>query len=230
MAHLDHLAAGHDPPDRVSALRQYRGHAEGYDEATDWAAPDRDGVVSLLGLRPGETVVDVGCGTGLCFERILEAIGPRGHLVGVEQSIDMLGQAKERVDRWGWRNVELVLGSAEDTDIPVVADAALFCFTHDVLRTPAALENVLARLRPGGRVAAVGPMWAPWWAPAMNLMIWYVTSQYVTTFEGFSAPWDHLARLVPGLTVERHEMAGKFFAWGTLPAGRPADGPVPDDD
>jgi ubiquinone/menaquinone biosynthesis C-methylase UbiE len=138
-------------------------------------------------------------------------------VVGIEQSIDMLGVAKERVDELGWGNVDLVLGSVEEVQVPVVADAALFSFTHDVLRSEAALENVLAHLRPGGRVAAVGPMWAPWWAPGMNMLIWYVTSDFVTTFEGFSEPWSHLARLVPGLSVERQELVGRYFAWGSLP-------------
>ena len=65
-------------------------------------------------------------------------------------------------------------------------------------------------------MAAVGPMWAPWWAPAMNLLVWYATSDYVTTYEGFSEPWSHLASLVPGLEVERHDLSGEYFAWGAL--------------
>ena len=63
-------------------------------------------------------------------------------------------------------------------------------------------------------MAAVGPMWAPWWAPAMNVLVWYVTSDYVTTFEGFSEPWSHLQALVSTLEVERHDLAGEYFAWG----------------
>lgn len=209
-----------DRPDRQAALFCYREHAPAYDEDTDWAEPDRIRVVELLRLSPGDVVLDVGCGTGLCLPLARERVGAEGRVVGIEQSIDMLARAHERVERAGWTNVDLILGSVEDVEIPVVADAALFSFTHDVLRTPAALENVVAHLRPGARVAAVGPMWAPWWAPGMNLLIWYVTSQYVTTFEGFSEPWSHLAALVPGLEVERQELWGRFFAWGTLPPQR----------
>jgi ubiquinone/menaquinone biosynthesis C-methylase UbiE len=206
-----------EPPDRISALAQYERHAETYDRETDWVASDRARVVELLDLRPGETVIDVGCGTGLCFPMLVAAVGPHGRVVGIEQSLDMLGRAKERVDDSKFENVDLVLGSIEEVQIPVVADAALFSFTHDVLRSEAAVKHVLAHLRPGGRVAAVGPMWAPWWAPGMNLLIWYVTSDFVTTFEGFSEPWSHLARLVPGLSVERQELLGRYFAWGSLP-------------
>jgi ubiquinone/menaquinone biosynthesis C-methylase UbiE len=212
---------GAERPDRDSALDLYAGHAAAYDEDTDWAGPDRARAVELLGLHPGQTVFDVGCGTGLCFDQLQEAVGGDGRVVGIEQSLDMLAQAQARVDEAGWDNVELVLGSAEDVELPLAADAALFCFTHDVLRDPAAVENVLAHLRPGARVAAVGPMWAPWWAPAMNVLIWYCTSPYVTTYEGFEEPWSHLAAQVPGLTVERQELLGRYFVWGRVGPNAP---------
>ncbi|HEY3238413.1 MAG TPA: methyltransferase domain-containing protein [Acidimicrobiia bacterium] len=212
---------GAERPDRNTALDLYAGHADAYDEDTDWAGPERTRAVELLDLHPGETVYDVGCGTGLCFAHLRAAVGDDGRVVGIEQSVDMLGQAQARVDEAGWDNVDLVLGSVEEVDLPLAADAALFCFTHDVLRVPAAVENVLAHLRPGGRVAAVGPMWAPWWAPAMNVLIWYCTSPYVTTYEGFEEPWSHLAARVPDLSVERQELLGRYFAWGRLSPNAP---------
>jgi ubiquinone/menaquinone biosynthesis C-methylase UbiE len=209
---------GKPDPDAARAL--YARHAESYDVQTDWADADRLKVVELLALQPGDTVVDVGCGTGLCFEAIEERIGPGGRIIGIEPSIDMLGRASERVALAGWDNVELRLGLVEEQlRSHDEIDAALFCFTHDVMRSRPTLEAVVGHLRPGGRVAAVGPMWAPWWAPAMNLLVWYVTSDYVTTFEGFSKPWSHLEALVPGLEVERHDLAGEYFCRGTV--GRP---------
>jgi demethylmenaquinone methyltransferase/2-methoxy-6-polyprenyl-1,4-benzoquinol methylase len=207
---------GDDGPDRDTALDLYAGHAPAYDEDTDWAGPDRARAVDLLELSPGEVVFDVGCGTGLCFGPLREAVGPSGRVVGIEQSLDMLRQARSRVDAAGWTNVDLVLGAVEEVELPGTADAALFCFTHDVLRLPAAVDNVLSHLRPGGRVAAVGPMWAPWWAPAVNLMVWYCTSPYVTTYEGFEEPWSLLAERLPDLWVERQELLGRYFARGRL--------------
>lgn len=207
---------GQGRPDREIALTLYAGHAGAYDEDTDFAGPDRERAVELLSLRPGDVVIDVGCGTGLCFAALEAKVGERGRLIGIEQSVDMLEQAQKRIERSGWSNVDLVLGAVDAVEIPQMADAALFSFTHDVLRTPAALENVVSHLRPGGRVSAVGPMWAPWWAPVMNVLIWCYTSPYVTTYEGFEQPWSHLAALVPGLSVDRQELLGKYFAWGRI--------------
>jgi demethylmenaquinone methyltransferase/2-methoxy-6-polyprenyl-1,4-benzoquinol methylase len=208
-------------PDRDAALDLYAGHAAAYDEDTEWAGPERARAVELLALRPGDVVFDVGCGTGLCFDLLREAVGDHGRVVGIEQSVDMLAQAQDRVEEAGWDNIDLVLGSVEDVRLPLPADAALFCFTHDVLRIQAAVENVVSQLRPGARVAVVGPMWAPWWAPGMNLLIWYYNSPYVTTYEGFDEPWSHLAERVPGLSVERQELLGRYFAWGRLGPNAP---------
>ncbi|MGH9002737.1 MAG: class I SAM-dependent methyltransferase [Acidimicrobiia bacterium] len=212
---------GEERPDRHTAIGLYAGHAAAYDDDTEWAEPDRARAVELLGLRPGEVVFDVGCGTGLCFDQLGRAVGEDGRVIGIEQSVDMLTQAKERIDEAGWKNTDLVLGAVEDVMLPRRADAALFCFTHDVLRVRDAVDNVVSHLRPGGRVAAVGPMWAPWWAPGMNLLIWYCTSPYVTTYEGFDEPWSHLAARVPGLRVERQELLGRYFAWGRLDTTAP---------
>lgn len=207
---------GRERPDRGIALGLYASHAAAYDEDTEFAGPDRARAVELLALRPGEVVLDVGCGTGLSFAPLRAQVGEEGRVIGIDQSVDMLEQAQERIDRAGWTNLDLVLGAVEAVEIPRMADAALFCFTHDVMRTPAALDNVMSHLRPGGRVSAVGPMWAPWWAPAMNVLIWCYTSPYVTTYEGFEQPWSHLAARVPGLSVDRQEVIGKYFAWGLI--------------
>ena len=68
----------------------------------------RHRAVDLLGLRGGDVVLDVGCGTGLCFERVRSRIGADGVIVGVDASRDMLAMAAARVADRGWDNVVLV--------------------------------------------------------------------------------------------------------------------------
>src|SRR4249919_2914520 len=84
-------------------------------------------------------------GTGLCCGLLREKVGPRGGVVGIEESPQMAAVARERIAAEGWRNVSVVESPAEDAEIAV---AALFCAVHDILQSPDALRNVLSRLRP----------------------------------------------------------------------------------
>jgi len=75
----------------------------GYNE---WAYRRR--AVERLGLRPGDTVVELGCGTGVNFPLLLEKVGPRGRVIGVDMSGEMLRVAARRARNQGWGNVELI--------------------------------------------------------------------------------------------------------------------------
>ena len=70
--------------------------------------PYRVEAVGKLELAPGLTVLDLGCGSGLNFELIMDAIGPEGALVGVDFSSGMLARASNKVSQNRWRNVHLV--------------------------------------------------------------------------------------------------------------------------
>ena len=199
-----------------AATALYRRLAGSYDLSTAWLEPYRRRAVSRLRLQPGDVVLDVGCGTGMSFEPIQAAIGPTGRLVGIEPCPEMLAAARARVEAAGWANVTLLEATAEDATVGGPVDAVLFAFTHDVLRSPKALANVLGQLRPGGRLAAAGPKWTAF-APQLNPLVWQVASQYVTTFEGFRRPWAELERVVPDLRVEEAYFGCVYLAWGELP-------------
>jgi demethylmenaquinone methyltransferase/2-methoxy-6-polyprenyl-1,4-benzoquinol methylase len=68
--------------------------------------------VDALKLRPGDTVVEIGCGTGLNFPLLRAAVGETGRIVGVDLTPEMLAQARARAAEEGWRNVELVEADA----------------------------------------------------------------------------------------------------------------------
>ena len=70
--------------------------------------------VQALGLRPGDTVVDIACGTGLNFPLIEQAIGPSGRIVGVDLTDAMLAQAQHRIEPNGWSNISLVQADAAE--------------------------------------------------------------------------------------------------------------------
>jgi demethylmenaquinone methyltransferase/2-methoxy-6-polyprenyl-1,4-benzoquinol methylase len=74
--------------------------------------------VDALELSKGDTVVELGCGTGLNFTRVLNAIGSNGKLIGVDITDKMLDQAKKRVKENEWKNVELVQSDFTEYQFP----------------------------------------------------------------------------------------------------------------
>ena len=69
------------PPDRAAALAQYRRRAKGYDAELELFEPIRSQAIALLGLHGGDTVLDIGCGTGLSFAALHHRVGRKGRIV-----------------------------------------------------------------------------------------------------------------------------------------------------
>lgn len=204
-------------PDRDAALAQYRRRARVYDIELALFEPIRARAIEQLGLRGGEVVLDVGCGTGLSFAGLRRRIGERGRIVGIEQSPEMIERARERAREQGWRNVKLICSPVEGAKIGVEADAALLHFTHDILQRPDAVANVLRHLRPGARVVASGLKWASgrgrW---PVNLVVLPAALHSVTSLAGLNAPWAGLAASLAGLRVESMLLGGVYIASGAL--------------
>jgi len=204
-------------PNRFAALEQYRRRARFYDLELALIEPVRRRAVERLGLKRGDTVLDVGCGTGLSFELLEQRIGrDAGKIIGIEQSSDMIEQARGRAEGNHFENVTLIASPVEDAEIPGLADAALFHFTHDILRTPAAVANVIRHLKPGARIVASGLKWARPWASPMNLMVLQAALVSVTSLEGLAEPWSNLARWARIDALETMLGRGVFIATATV--------------
>jgi ubiquinone/menaquinone biosynthesis C-methylase UbiE len=116
-----------------------------------------DEVVAAMHLQPGQTVADIGAGSGLLSVPAAKAVGPRGRVFAVEIDAGFFPAIKKRADENGVANVQPVLGSFTDPKLPVTTvDVAFF---HDVLHH---VENrgeylkTLARyLSPAGRIFVV---------------------------------------------------------------------------
>jgi demethylmenaquinone methyltransferase/2-methoxy-6-polyprenyl-1,4-benzoquinol methylase len=140
-------------------IETYRRKAKHYDVTSRlYPAPgypqrtQRLRAVRALGLRPGATVVDVACGTGLNFALLQEEIGPEGSIVGVDLTDAMLARAEERVEAHGWSNVSLVQADAAAFEFPAEVDAILS--TYALTQVPECAQVIVhgaAALSPGGR-------------------------------------------------------------------------------
>jgi ubiquinone/menaquinone biosynthesis C-methylase UbiE len=206
-------------PDRDAALEQYRRRAGVYDLELAFFEPIRRLAISRLDLRPGDVVFDVGCGTGLSLAMLRQRVGPKGRIVGIEQSPEMFEQARRRVARARWARVTLTCSPVEDADLRIKADAALFHFTHDILQRPEAIANVLSHLKPGARVVASGLKWAaPWLMQPVNLLVLPAALRSVTSLAGLDRPWQRLQKQLGRMTVESRLLGGAYVASGTRTA------------
>lgn len=202
-------------------LALYRARAAHYDDELTPFEPLRQAAIERLQLQPGQTVLDMGCGTGLSFAPLLQRLGPRGHIVGIEPCPDMLAHARARLGPAQRQQVKLVQASAEGARWRGQADAALLHFTHDIVRHPAALDQVFAHLKPGARVVATGLQWAPPWAVAVNAFVLGAALYSISSLEGLDRPWSGLEARLDGFEVTPECMGGVYIASGTTPSPDP---------
>lgn len=204
-------------PDRAAALASYARLAARYEQTTAPIRHLRQRALDLLALQPGETVFDVACGAGAILAALSERVGPQGRVFGIEQSPEMAAQARQAAA--GCANVCVLCEPVETFRSPAVADAAILCYTHDVLQSPQAVANLLAQLRPGARVSVVGFCLLPAWGAPINALALWRARHYLSTWRGLRAPWRPLLQGCPDLhLLERYHLGTGYLAVGTVGA------------
>ena len=213
------------------ALADYRELALRYDYYTRRINGVRRKAVGALALAPGETVLDVGCGTGYCFSDVLEAVGLQGRLIAFDPSRDLLEVARRRIESNGWKNVTLLCETAEAVDLAGERPSALlFSYVHDIMQSDAALDNLLAQAAPGARVAMTSTRLWPrrWWplAPLVNRYLWRTHERFITNREeNFDRPWRKLEFRLEHVRARACWPGWRYVATGRVPAaGR--SGPI----
>jgi demethylmenaquinone methyltransferase/2-methoxy-6-polyprenyl-1,4-benzoquinol methylase len=148
---------------REHLIETYRKKARHYDVTSRlYPAPgypqraQRLRAVQALGLGPGDTVVDLACGTGLNFPLLQRAVGPGGRIVGVDLTDAMLARAEDRTKANGWSNVSLVQADAAGFEFPAGFNAILSTYAlTQVPECAAVIAHGAAALSAGGRWAVL---------------------------------------------------------------------------
>jgi ubiquinone/menaquinone biosynthesis C-methylase UbiE len=207
--------------DQATIERTYQNWAKVY----EWLTPlyllgneerlRRESIASL-DLRPGQTVLDIGCGTGRNFPPILEMIGTTGKLIGVDYTPDMLARARERVEREGWKNVELVREDAARIDLGRTFDAALSTLAISVIPDyRGALDRMRAHLKSGGRLAiGDAKRSVRWYGRPFN----WVADLLGTGAAGLMArrPWEPLEEMLNDFHYDEWFMGFFYVAGGSV--------------
>ncbi len=139
----------------LARVLEYRDEwLEGIPESSIESFAGTGNPFSLGELRPGERVVDVGCGAGIDSLIAAKKVEPDGRVIGVDMTPSMLEKARQGAEEAGLRNVEFRQGYAET--LPMEDGWADVVISNGVLNLmpdkSAALEEMSRVLKPGGRL------------------------------------------------------------------------------
>jgi SAM-dependent methyltransferase len=126
-----------------------------------------EALLAAAAPRPGERVIDIGCGAGGSTLALAAAVGPSGRVTGLDVSSPLLARAEERRRERGLANLAFIEADAQDHPFdPAASDLAVSRFGVMFFADPvAAFANIARALRPGGRLvfaAWAGPEHNPW--------------------------------------------------------------------
>jgi demethylmenaquinone methyltransferase/2-methoxy-6-polyprenyl-1,4-benzoquinol methylase len=173
-----------------------------------------------LQLEPGDTVVELGCGTGLNFPLLMRQIGPEGRLIGVDLTDRMLSQARRRIQRKGWTNVELVQSDAAKYEFPRGVNGILSSFALTLVpEFDHIIRDGAEALSPGGRWVILDfkrPERWPMWLVRLAVLI---TQPFGVSLELTDRhPWESVERYLMDTSLEEFYGGCVYISSGRAPA------------
>jgi ubiquinone/menaquinone biosynthesis C-methylase UbiE len=172
-----------------------------------------------LGLRPGDRVLEIGCGTGRNFPYLREAVGPDGRVYGVDLSSGMLAKARALCRRRHWSNVEIARDDAANYVAPEPLDGVLFGLSYNTMPHHLyVLHHAWKQLRPGGRIVIMDGKVPP--GPARELILPFGLWLMRHTMLGnpLIAPWKDLAAIAEDFEMEEFLFGSWYVCRGTKSA------------
>ena len=225
------------PNNRQEVIDAYRQRAHRYNLAvrlfdvfawlgfniTGW----RKQAVSELGLKDGDTVVDIGCGTGLNFPLLHRAVGPEGTIIGVDLSDAMLAQARHTAEANQWANIQLLCADASQFEFPPRVNAVLSTYALTLIPDCGrVVSSACDALASGGKLVVLDMAWPRycplWW----RHVLFFLRSYGVTADVLRRRPWETVQRVMKDRLrdVTRRKFWFGFFYLASGVAPNPTTG------
>lgn len=176
----------------------------------------RKRAMDVLNLQEGQSVLEVGCGTGKNFPYLHKKVGESGKIIGVEYSEKMLEIARSRIAKRGYQNIELHQADAAQFTPPHEINAALFADVLFVIPDfRLALERAISAIETDGKVSILDFKLSN--NPVFKTLngIWRRWANFYGGDFG-RRPWENLEELLGGpITMEEHLLGFRYIAHGT---------------
>jgi demethylmenaquinone methyltransferase/2-methoxy-6-polyprenyl-1,4-benzoquinol methylase len=212
-----------DQHERLMALYQKQAHD--YDHSgIQGLEPFRREAVKRLHLKHGDLVVDIGCGTGLNFPWLQEAVGPQGRIIGVDLTEAMLEVARRRCAEAGWKNVDLVHADAASYAFPALVNGILSTFALTFIPpAPLVIQNGCRALAPGARWVVLDMAWPTRWPVWFYHLLFFLRlSRYGITADvvrrgPWQAVWTTMQQSLAEVERQPFWLGFFYLAWGQQP-------------
>lgn len=157
-------------------------------------APDSKAQLDAVGIKPGERVVDLGCGPGGVLHLLAERVGPSGSVLGIDRSPHFVELARRFAASRGLSHVKVSKGNAYDTGLPCGAfdGAHMRLVLVNVPEPERIVREMVSLVRPGGWVASFEADYLPHtcdpplpaWSRLLDAYKAYATAQGIDLFVG----------------------------------------------
>lgn len=176
--------------------------------------------IKKLSLQRGHFVLELGCGTGLNFPFIMKEIGPEGKLVGVDLTQGMLDVARKRVERYGWKNVELIQSDIAAYNFPdkvnCVLATGLFGYIPEYDRI---IKMISRSLVPPGRLVILDGKQPENLPPWLFKIVLKLGGAFGYTTEYFNVrPWESVESYFKETSFETKYGGMIYILSGTAPS------------
>ena len=183
--------------------------------ATSDMTVQRQAMLSLLDLKAGERVIDVGCGNGALVRDMLGTVGSNGHACGVDNSEMMIDLGKKICPEATFLKGEATNLPVDRSDFDAVATSQLLCFVDDV---PAALREFYRILKPGGRLLVLDTDWGSLvWNSGNHSFMRKVMRMYITPYANPYIPRSLSKQIVEAGFVSLKRQSFALLNWERNP-------------
>ena len=179
---------------KARATATYNAAADHFDHPvnTFWDRFGRN-TIDWLDLQPGQSVLDVCCGSGASAIPAAQRVGPQGRVLGVDLAENLIELARTKATRARLTNIEFRVGDflslgLEDQGLDAVVCVFGIFFVPDM---PAAVRELWRMLRPGGRLVLT--TWGPNFFEPANAVFWDTIQAHAPELHQGVNPWDRIS-------------------------------------